>query len=204
MKLTIENTLKVVAVTTALAVSMGDTALAETAQPISRKQAQAIKLAQRLTKDLSKDQNGFPVGLAVRVPGLLNGTVEVDTRVDGHKTKGQFKNPVILEESHPSRRTDKNPKLLDGTWVGIPIAIAGDPVTDNNARVELTPVQIHLGNYGDQTESLHLRNRHNTVLEGTGIYVSQEDNGLDSLIGFDMTGQDNFPSVEITASGASR
>ena len=185
-----EKAVRTLAVTAALTGSTASVASAEMAQPVSPSQARATKLAGKITKELY-DTKDYPKG--VSVPGLLNGSVEVDIKTVSGVRKVGYKNPVILVESHSSSKTDKNAKLLDGSWIGI-------PATDANGRIYITPTQIHLGNQNGETQSLHLKNRHNTVLEGAGVYTTSVANGSDELYGFDIQDGD-FPKVHIEADG---
>lgn len=90
-----------------------------------------------------------------------------------------------MVESHSPTETDKNGRLLDGSLIGI-------PVSDAEGRVVLKPIKIDL-----RSQSLRLRNGRDTVLEGTAIYPTKVTNAPDALVGFDATGQGNFPSVNI-------
>jgi hypothetical protein len=188
MKQSIEKVTRVLAVTAALAIGTTEGAVAEMQQPISPKQARVIKLARKFTQELYDTKN-FPKG--VPVPGILNGSVRIHNPI-GNTTS--FDNPVVLAESHSPTKADKNGRLLDGSWIGI-------PANDANGHVVLEPVQIHLGNQYGESESLHLKNKHDTVLEGAGIYPTSVSNAPDELIGFDIQGNSNFPAVHIKADG---
>ena len=188
MKRSIENAARILAVTAAFATGATGIAQAETSSPVSRKEAKAIKLAGKITKELY-DTKDYPKG--VQVPGILNGSVKIDNAI-GNTTS--FGNPIILVESHSPAKADTNGKLLNGSWVGI-------PASDAEGRIDITPVQIQLGRHGGETQSLHLRNKHDTVLEGAGVYATSVTGSPDELIGFDIKGNGNFPSVHIEADG---
>jgi hypothetical protein len=187
MKKSIERATRVLAVTAALAGSTAGAASAEKAQPVSPNQDRATRIAHRFSQELY-DKN-FPKG--VRVFDILNGAVKIRHAI-GNTTI--FNYPVILVESHPNTKDDTNAKLLDGSWLGI-------PAHDAEGHVIITPVQLQLGNHLGETASFHLRNRHNPVLEGAGVYASTVTNSPDELFGFDIEGIGSFPSVQITAEG---
>lgn len=188
MKKSIENATKVLAITAAFATGTTAMAGAEVKPPASPKQARAIKLARQITKELY-DTKDYPKD--VPVPVILNGSVKIHNPI-GNTTS--FDNPVILVESHTHAKADTSGKLLNGSWIGIPAHNA-------KGHVVLEPVQIHLGKHEGETESLQLKDKHDTMFEGTGVYTTAVTSAPDELIGFDIQGNGNFPSVHIKADG---
>ena len=186
MKKSIESAVRILALTGAAAAANAQLAIAESAPPMSPNQAKATRLASKITGELYDSRN-FPKG--VPVPGILNGSVEIKTSI-GNNIK--YVNPVILVESHSRAKTDKSEKLLNGSWVGI-------PVYDANGNLSLSPVEVHLGKHNGETQSLQLNNGHNTVLAEAGVFLT-EVNGADQLYGFDVQDGD-FSPRHITATG---
>jgi hypothetical protein len=188
MKQSIEKAAKVLALTAALASGPAAPAAAETHPPVSKKEAQATKMAHKITQHLYDPAN-YPKGVPVR--GILNGSVRIHNPIG---MTHEIDNPVILVEQHPHAQTDKHKKLLDGTWIGV-------PAHDADGRVVLTPAQIHFGSRGGETETIHLNAKHDTILEGAGVYTTAVTGEPDALMAFDIQGEGNFPSVEVTTQG---
>ena len=187
MKQSIEKATKVLALTAAFAGAAAP-ANAET-HHVSKKEAQATRLAHKITQHLYDPAN-YPKGVPVK--GILNGSVRIHNPIG---MTHEIDNPVILVESHQHAKTDKNKKLLDGAWIGV-------PAHDASGRVVLTPTQIHLSkNQAGESESLYLNNNHDTILEGAGVYATEVTGQPDTLMAFDITGEGNFPSVPVTTEG---
>lgn len=140
------------------------------------------ELAEKISSELYTTNEG------VAVPGILNGSVEIDIATVSGNRHGSYKNPVVLEAK------SDNPDNLDGTWIGIPGSNA-------QGHVVLTPVQIQLGKHGDTTESLDLVNLTNPVLQNASVYTTTVTGAPDQLIAFDSTGEDAFPGFAVTSSG---
>ncbi len=192
MNKSIERTTKTIALTAALFAGAAQTAGAESATPMSPRQVQATRLAAKITRELY-DARNFPKGVAV--PGILNGMVEI-TEPSIHN-KVVLRNPIILEASHTAAQIDENNKLLDGTWVGIPVSNA-------KGQISISPLEIQMGKPKQPGEnmSVHLQNQHDAILEGAGIYASTSTaNANPSLVGFNIQGGENYPKVHITANG---
>ncbi|HVV66679.1 MAG TPA: hypothetical protein VHB72_01250 [Candidatus Saccharimonadales bacterium] len=186
MKKSIERAASVIAVTAALAAGSAK-ANAETAPAPLPGQAHAEKVAKKISNELY-DRKDFPKG--VPVPGILNGSVKINFETVG---SAEYENPVILSESHSAAATEKNSKLINGSWIGIPTA-------DAEGHVAITPVQVHVGEHNRETTSLHLLDPTHTVLEGAGVYAVPAQNGPDQLWGFDIQNGDSG-KFQITADG---
>ncbi len=198
MNKSIERATRVIALTTAIPAGTAQTAGAETAAPMSPRQAQATRLAAKITHELY-DTKDFPNG--VPVPGILNGTVEIDEPSIHNKV--MFRNPVILEAGHTIAQIDKNNKLINNTWIGIPVSNA-------DGQISISPVEINIGNQpvngasqNGEIMSVHLQKNQDAVLEGAGIYISpQSSNSNPEFIGFDIQGGGKpYPEVRIAADG---
>jgi hypothetical protein len=166
----------------------------------------AHALASKISTELY--DTGFPKG--VPVPGILNGTVQININTVGGVRQGQYKNPILLEriKNEPTKSADAN--FLDGTYIGIPGSNAA-------GQVVITPVQVHIGKNGDATTSVILdtepsqdpnvpkfsyTDSSEAIFEnGAAVYPSEVTNAPDELMGFDISGNGNFPSVEIVSDG---
>lgn len=184
----IERAAALLSITAAIAAGSA-TAEAETAPapaPIPG-QAHAEKVAKKISHELYETKD-FPKG--IRVPGILNGSVKINSATVG---SAEYENPVILSESHTAAATEKNGKLLNGSWIGI-------PASDAEGHVSITPVQVHLGTHNRENTSLSLLDPNHTVLEGAGVYAVHAQNGPDQLWGFDIQNGDSG-KFQITANG---
>ncbi len=158
----------------------------------SSRQEQATRLAAAITRELYNTKS-FPKG--VPVPGILKGMVEIDEPSIHNKVI--FRNPIVLEPSHSSAQINKDNKLINGTWIGVPVSNA-------DGKFSISPVEIQISKpepYGENM-SVHLQNKHDAVLEGAGVYISSSASSTSpELTGFNIQGGENYPKVQITANG---
>jgi hypothetical protein len=196
MKRTIEKAARVLAVTAALTAGMGEIAVADAGTYTPTKKERAFHLASKYSKELYKSKQAY--SRSVAVPGILNGTVEVDINSVSGVHEGGYRNPILLVEAHPTAKHDTRGRWLDGSWIA---TVGGDA----QGHAVLTPVQIELGkdSADDETVSLHLNNPHEPILTDASIYASKSNDPsiADSVFAYDRTGNGNFPSIQVESFG---
>lgn len=131
-----------------------------------RGEAQAKQEAAKITHIINEPKSTYQVA---PVPGILKGVVELHDSESGGTNI--YRNPVLLWESHSTAQIDKNHKLLNGSWIGV-------PGVNTSNRLVLEPIQIDLGKQpiaGTKyfyTMPLHLSPSGDVVLEGYGVKIA--------------------------------
>ncbi len=80
--------------------------------------AQAMQEAAYITHIINEPQHIGPLKVAT-VPGILHGLVEI--RFADFPFPTFYRNPIVLWQSHSTAQIDTNHRLIDGSWIGIPI-----------------------------------------------------------------------------------
>lgn len=129
-----------------------------------RGKAQAEQIAAKISQELFARS---ATSQLTPVPGVLHGAVELNN--GEYKGLVILRNPVILWLSHSTAQIENNHRLLDGSWIGMPIM-------NQQARMTFQPVQIEPGKSPIEgtkyfnTMTLHLSG--NIVLSGYGIKMA--------------------------------
>lgn len=127
----------------------------------------ATQEAAKITREF--DKNGGGSLEVAPVPGILKGLVEIVNVEIG--SSNIIRNPVLLWGSHSNTQIEKNHKLIDGSWIGIPIV-------NNSIQLVLYPYRIELGRQripGTQyfeITTIHMGSGSNAILEGYGVEVA--------------------------------